>query len=190
VILGETIERASGKPMAAYFRQALKFDALQLKSTYWETLEAAPAGLPARAHQYWGSTDVTGFDPSLDLYGGGGLVSTTSDLDRFFRALLTGRLFQHPSTLSMALLPVEPQQPMEHPRALLLSARSFGKRKCWAHGGYWGTAAMYCPDIDAAISTTIDQTLDESSAANRRQLLEGLAAVLDRAVENGARASR
>jgi len=179
VILGEIIERASGKSLAAYVRESLKFGELHLHSTYWETLEPAPRGLPVRAHQYWGSTDVTDFDPSLDLYGGGGLVSTTADLNAFFRALLNGRLFRLPSTLSMALLPVDAQQKLEHPRALLLGARPFGRHVCWAHGGYWGTIAMYCPDIDATVSFTIDQTLDESSADNRRQLLEGLAAVLD-----------
>ena len=154
VILGEIIERVSGESMAAYVRQALNFSTLDLKSTYWETLEPDPTGLPQRAHQYWGRTDVTDFDPSLDLYGGGGLVSTTANLNRFFGALLTGRLFKHSSTLAMALLPLQPEQPMRHPRTLLLYTERFSRHLCWAQGGYWGTVTMYCPDIDVAVSTS------------------------------------
>ncbi|HVW68498.1 MAG TPA: serine hydrolase domain-containing protein, partial [Steroidobacteraceae bacterium] len=180
IVLGEIIERVSGKSLAAYVRQSLKFNELHLKSTYWEKLEPQPKGLPARAHQYWGDVDVTGFDPSLDLFGGGGIVSTTADLNEFFRALLTGRVFRRPSTLSLALLPVRPEKTIEHPRALMIAARQFGRHECWAHGGYWGTTAMYCPDIDAAVSMTIDQTLDDKGAAeNMRQVLDGLAAALD-----------
>ena len=39
-------------------------------------------------------------DPSVDLYGGGGLVSTCADLAKFFRALLLrGEVFDSPATL-------------------------------------------------------------------------------------------
>jgi D-alanyl-D-alanine carboxypeptidase len=189
VILGEIIERVSGEPMATYVRQALNFSALGLKSTYWETLEPAPTGLPPRAHQYWGRTDVTDFDPSLDLYGGGGLVSTTADQNRFFGALLNGHLFSGSSTLAIALLPVHPEQPMRHPRALLLYTEQLGRHTCWVHGGYWGTVAMYCPDIDVALSVSIDQTLDDDAhgaSANQHKLIEGLAAVLDGALDEAA----
>jgi hypothetical protein len=50
---------------------------------------------------------------------------------------------------------------------------------------------MYCPDIDVAVSTSIDQTLDDSahgSNASRRKLMEGLATVLDSALDQGATA--
>jgi CubicO group peptidase (beta-lactamase class C family) len=40
--------------------------------------------------------DMTGADPSFDLYGGGGLVSTVNDLARFYRALLDGHVFAKP----------------------------------------------------------------------------------------------
>ena len=184
VILGEIIERVSGQSMAAYVRQSLNFAALRLHSTYWETLEAAPPGLPPLAHLYEYRTDYTRFDPSFDLWGGGGLVSTTADLDRFFRALLTGALFEQHSTLAMALLPDAPEVPMRDARALLLYTAKFGHHVCWAHEGWWGTTAMYCPDIDVGVATNVDQTLDDDAhgaSENRRKLLDGLATVLDSA---------
>lgn len=185
IILGEIIERLSGEALPTYVRQALNFAGLHANSTYWETLEPAPLAQPPRAHQYWADIDVTDFDPSLDLWGGGGLVSTTADLSRFFRALLTGQLFRSPSTLPMALLSDQPKIPMHRPGALMLDAMNFGRHECWYHAGYWGTFAMYCPDIDVAVATTIDQTLDDDAHgafANQMKLLSGLAAVLDGAL--------
>jgi len=184
IILGEIIHRVSGEHMPAYIRKSLDFSGLGMKSTYWETLEPIPPGLPARAHQYWGSIDITHLDPSLDLWGGGGLVSTTEDLNRFFRALLTGRLFKNQSTLAMALLPDQPIVPRRYPGPLMLDTESFGRHECYAHEGYWGTIAMYCPDIDVAVATTIDQTLDRNFYANQQKLESGLVAVLEEALRD------
>ena len=39
-------------------------------------------------------------DASVDLYGGGGLMSTCGDLARFFRGLVQGRVFRSPETLA------------------------------------------------------------------------------------------
>ena len=45
----------------------------------------------AACNQYYQRIDATAFDPSFDLYGGGGLVSTVDDLASFYRALFHGR---------------------------------------------------------------------------------------------------
>jgi D-alanyl-D-alanine carboxypeptidase len=190
IILGEIIERASGQPMAAYVRRSLKLDTLHLKSTYWETLEPPPRDLLPRAHQYWEDVDLTDHDPSLDLWGGGGLVSNTADLNRFMRAFLQGRLFRRPSTLAMSLLPVLTAQPMRRQSALMLGVVRFGAHICWEHTGYWGTTSFYCPDIDMAVSATIDQSIDDESHganANHRKLMMGLATVMvnERALRTG-----
>ena len=126
-------------------------------------------------------------DRSFDLYGGGGLDSTTADLNRFFRALLTGRLFNRPSTLAASLLPTDPKGPPRHQRAYLLATVPFGAHTCWGHLGYWGTTALYCPDIDVAVATTIDQSLDDeahAAGANRRKLLNSIAECISDALEH------
>jgi D-alanyl-D-alanine carboxypeptidase len=158
VILGEIIERASGEPLAGALRRLLDFRGLGLRSTYFESLEPAPRGALTRARQSLGTTDVTGFDASFDLYGGGGLVSTTADLDRFFRALLQGRLFRHRETLASALMTIKLRHdPARRLDSNLLTTVPFGRRTCWGHGGFWGSAAIYCPDIDVAVSLSINQ---------------------------------
>ena len=94
VLLGEIIERTTGRPLASAFRRLLGFDKLGLSHTYLESLEPRPPAAHARAHQYYQRIDATAFDPSFDLYGGGGLVSTVDDLARFYRALLDGDVFE------------------------------------------------------------------------------------------------
>jgi len=81
----------------------LTLDPFRLVHTYTESLEP-PAGQP-RAHQYFGTLDLYGFDPSFDLYGGGGLVSTVTDLARFWHAVVCGRLFSDSRTLALMIRP-------------------------------------------------------------------------------------
>ncbi|MCU0234626.1 MAG: beta-lactamase family protein, partial [Thermoanaerobaculales bacterium] len=75
VLLGAIIEQASGRTLAAAVRELLGFERLGLRATWWETLEPPPEQLPARAHQFLGELDSFDFDPSLDLYGGGGIAT-------------------------------------------------------------------------------------------------------------------
>jgi D-alanyl-D-alanine carboxypeptidase len=103
ILLGEIIERQTGRSLAAAYRSLLHFDRLGLRRTYLETREPRPPAALPRAHQYYEKIDATGFDPSFDLYDGGGLVSTVDDLARFYRALLHGRVFDKSATLRTML---------------------------------------------------------------------------------------
>jgi D-alanyl-D-alanine carboxypeptidase len=182
VILGEIVERASGMPLAQAVRTNTRLDALGLKSTWWEALEPAPRGVPARAHQYLGTVDVTDWDPGMDLHGGGGLVSTTPDLAVWYRSVLTGGVFGDPRTLAMALATpfVTVVGPVRAPHAPLMGVMPFGRHMCWGHGGFWGTMVLYCPDIDTAVALSVNM----NGAAQKKgiaELLDGLAATLEAA---------
>lgn len=88
ILLGEVIERRPSQALGTAVRALLNYERLGLTSAYWETQETAPAGI-SMAHQYFGEVDITtSLSPTIDLYGGGGLVSTTRDLALFYRALL------------------------------------------------------------------------------------------------------
>ena len=80
----------SGQPFAAAVRELVDSTWFGLDSTWWEDLEPPPEGAPERAHQYIDETDTFAFDPSFDLYGGGGLVATLGDAAAFFGALESG----------------------------------------------------------------------------------------------------
>ena len=178
VILGEVVERATGKPLAAAVRaEVLK--GTGTSSTWWERAEAAPRGAQAPVHQYLGTIDTAGWDPSFDLYGGGGIISTTPDLARWYAHALAGKLFTAPETMAVALARPNVKVKDERlvPHAPLMYVTRLGPHSCWGHGGFWGTIAMYCPGIDVAVAVTVNVN---SAGANTglKQLLDGFAEVL------------
>ena len=165
ILLGEILERQTGHSLAAAYRTLLGFDRLGLRRTYLETLEPTPAQAGARAHQYLGTTDTTGFDPSFDLYGGGGLVSTVDDLANFYRSLLGGKVYKRDATL---------QTMLGRPRATRLDnlgmgifAASIGRETCWHHDGFWGTAVLHCPGPDVTIAIAVNQAEGFDSAVQQ-----------------------
>jgi len=166
VLLGQILERTTGASLAKAARQLVGFDALDLASTWWETLEPRPAGLRGRAHQFLGDTDTHDFDPSLDLYGGGGLVCTVGDLARFHRAALTGELYEDPATLATMLSTIEGVGAAADAseRSLAPGAYRMGLwvvdvdgREVYWHSGFWGTVATYTPSLDLTVTATLNQ---------------------------------
>jgi len=166
VLLGGIIERVSGRPLAAAVRELLRFDELGLTSTWWEDLEPTPDGVPDRAHQFIDDTDTFVFNPSFDLFGGGGLVASVGDLAAFYRALFTGRIFSDPETLDLMLTTINgaKSRPDADDAALAPGTYRMGVWvdeiagvEVWAHSGFWGTAAVYAPDLDLAVVATVNQ---------------------------------
>ena len=107
VVLGLVLESVYGAPLAVVLRELVGFERLGMDDTWLETLEDPPAGASDRAHQYMGERDTCDWDPSLDLYGGGGLVSTADDMAMFMRALFTGGVYRDAATADTMLTTVE-----------------------------------------------------------------------------------
>jgi D-alanyl-D-alanine carboxypeptidase len=166
VLLGEIVEQAAARPLAIAVRELVGFEQLDLRTTWWETLEQRPADVLDRAHQFLGDLDVTDFDPSFDLYGGGGLVSTMPDLARFFRGIFTGAVFADPGTADTMLTTIDGVHPRPYADATALPVGSY-RLGVWVeevegftvyrHGGFWGTTAVYVPDLDLTIAGTVNQ---------------------------------
>jgi D-alanyl-D-alanine carboxypeptidase len=143
ILLGEILERATGRRLAAACRSLLGFARLGLDETYLETRERKPAAAKPRAHQYIGNIDTTRFNPSFDLHGAGGHVSTLDDLVRFYRALLGGRFFKRAATLRTNQMGID--------------RTPIGDAICYGHGGSWGVAAYHCPRSGVTIAAMINQ---------------------------------
>ena len=158
-LVGEIIERRTGQTLGAAIRDLIGFERLGLGHTYHESIEPEPASLPPIAHQYEGDFDIWRYDPSVDLWGGGGLVSTCADLARFFRALLRNDVFRKPTTLAtMCTLPGRPPvHPTEAREAaatgMFLARHATGEHVFWGHGGYWGTSVATSPELDLTVVT-------------------------------------
>jgi D-alanyl-D-alanine carboxypeptidase len=158
VLLGALLEHLSGRPLAAALRSLVGYGRLGLDGTYLETLEPAPAGAGELTFPYFGDQHLAGMDASVDLYGGGGLVSTARDLARFYRALLRGEVLRHPETLAaMRTVPGPGARAPGGAYAMGLQRRTIGGEECWGHTGFWGTAAYHCPASDVTLVRHVNQ---------------------------------
>jgi len=166
VVLGGIIERASGLALPAAVRSLLRLDTLGLGSTWWEDLEPAPDGVPERSRQFIDEVDTTAFNPSFDLFGGGGLVATVGDMAAFHRALFTGRVFSNPETIDLMLTTVDGAQPRPDADDTALPPGAYRMgiwvmeidgATAYAHSGFWGTAAVWVPELDLAVAATVNQ---------------------------------
>jgi D-alanyl-D-alanine carboxypeptidase len=163
ILLGEIIERLSGKPLAEALRTLLHYERNGWKTTWLETLEKAPVGAPDRAHQYIGTTDTYSFDPSFDLYGGGGLAANMRDMAAFTRALFEGKVYRKKETLDLML--AQPPVPTERNYRAGIYSRVIGGVTAYGHTGFWNTMSFHFPDLDLTFASSITQQEKAGDAA-------------------------
>ncbi|MBC6366830.1 serine hydrolase [Algoriphagus sp. AK58] len=155
IILGEIIERIQGKTLGIAIEEILEFEKLGLQNTAFEGLN--PKVDQARIHQYFQGQDTYLFHPSMDYFGGGGLLSTTKDLSQFFLALFKGEVFESPKTLEKMLeAPTYSETPMMDYRIGIYRIEVNGI-EAFSHAGFWGTQAIYIPSLDLAVATNYSQ---------------------------------
>jgi D-alanyl-D-alanine carboxypeptidase len=184
ILLGEVLERVTGLSMPEAVRELVGYERLGLASTWFESLEPRPEGVPPLAHQLWAGFDVTTIDPSQDLYGGGGLASTVGDLAVFFRALFSGKVFDDPATVDVMLTTVGAERAGPDYFGSKLTTGEYrmgvtvteiGGFTVYRHSGFFGTTAGYVPELDLAYGATVNRS--ESSEA-LRGLVEGAVTVV------------
>jgi D-alanyl-D-alanine carboxypeptidase len=156
VLLGAIIENVHGAPLADSVRTLSGMDELSLRATWWEGLELEPDGAPARLNQTAFGMALADINPSMDLYGGGGLVSNLPDLARYHRAAAEGELFDDPQ-ITAAMTTPSPQslEAMHAGYAMGLFVREHAGETCYEHSGFWGTLAVYCPDSGVTVTAAV-----------------------------------
>ena len=152
VLLALLLEHHTGLPFAAALRAESGIDQLGLTHTWLEGKEPAPAGVPARAHQYLGPTDTYGFNPSFDGYGGGGLVSTGRDLATYVRALSHGELLSPATTAAMldCSVPTDLGDLGQRMGLGIFQSTIDGIVRI-GHEGFWGTWMYHLPEHDITV---------------------------------------
>lgn len=166
ILLGEILERTTGKDFPGAAWELIDREALDLRATWFESLEPEPEGVFGRAHQFFGELDTFSFDPSFDLWGGGGIVATVGDLAVFTRALFEGRVFDDPTTLETMLTTFDGLNAPEGAGEQWIEPGAY-RMGLWVvevegltgyrHSGFWGTSATYFPDLDLVITGTQNQ---------------------------------
>ncbi len=155
VLLGAIIENVHGAPLADSVRALSGMDALGLTATWWEGLELEPEGAPERLNQTAFGLALAEINPSMDLYGGGGLVSNLPDLARYHRAAASGALFDAPDITAAMTTPSEQSLTAGSGYSMGLFGREFAGETCYEHSGFWGTLAVYCPDSGVTVTAAV-----------------------------------
>jgi D-alanyl-D-alanine carboxypeptidase len=154
VLLGQLLADVTGETYPAALRALLRFEKLGLSSLHVELLEPAPPG-ERRAHQYIGTTDSYAANPSYDLYGGGGLVGSMTDLTGFLTALFDGKVFDDPQTLQ-TLTGGSPLGESGAPYGL--GQIPLGTSTCFTNSGALGEFFFVCPDVGVITARSINQS--------------------------------
>ncbi|MHB8080218.1 MAG: serine hydrolase domain-containing protein [Candidatus Krumholzibacteriia bacterium] len=173
VLLGGLAERMTGRNLGQAVHELVDYDKLGLRSTWWEVNESTPPGAGPRAHQYFGDQDTYDWNPSLDLYGGGGLLTDAHDLALFMRLLLKGQVLRDEASLAAMTGDGTP------PYRLGLMCMELGGRMAWGHQGFWNTFAFHVPSLGLTVAGCV---LDHF-AANGRVLAEELMSAVRETVE-------
>lgn len=178
VILGEVIERTFCAPLHVAIPSLLKFERVGIARTWFDCLDPTPASAGPRERQFQGDVDSSEFDATFDLFGGGGLVSTLADMDRFLRALFGRQVFASEQTLK-GILEAE-ITPTDIPdfghNGLMFRGRPAGQ-ECWGHTGFWGVVATYFPERDLVFTATLNRS-DQVGAYGRDALILDFAQVI------------
>jgi D-alanyl-D-alanine carboxypeptidase len=159
VLLGDIIERATGLDLGSAYRELLHFNAIGLDQTYVPLFDDVPANEPAEAHQYAEDVDVTSVNPTTQIYGNAGIISTLADLSTFYRVLFQGKIFDRNETLS-AMLTIPPVNENEGAASGIFKEDTTPTG--WGHAGLWGAGVVYIPTGDLTIALAYNQAFPET----------------------------
>ncbi|EOX9111986.1 serine hydrolase domain-containing protein [Providencia rettgeri] len=154
ILLGDIIERVTGKSLGLAVRELLHFDTIGLESAYWESLEQPSQDSAPRARQYLGKWDGTHIHASMDAYGGGGLVMSSKQMAIFLEALFEGNIFSSPNTLE-TMLSMGSHEGAEHYR-LGIMVNVVNGITLYSHLGFWGSVAYYAPEAKTSAAGFVD----------------------------------
>ncbi|HBS85558.1 MAG: hypothetical protein A2W91_17255 [Bacteroidetes bacterium GWF2_38_335] len=155
LLLGEIIEKITQKSMGEAMEELLNLKKLGLKSIHIEDEKGEFDSV--RIHQYIDGEDTYYINPTLDLYGGGGLLSSTRDLTLFYKNLFENKVFRKKSTLKRMLKPINYSTMQALDYRMGIWETEIEGLKAYTHTGFWGTQVIYIPKIETIIAANYSQ---------------------------------
>ena len=165
-LLGLLVEGLTGSPLHEVYRRLL-LDPLGMNHTYRPSHEEARPSLPGRgpSQRYLDDMECTLLPAVMTAdWAGGGLISTTEDLNRFLRAFVRNEIFADPATRDEMFEWVR-SGPF-HTYGLGISRvvfaesddpRHAGLGEIWGHTGSSDNFMYYWPDEDTTMIGTLNQ---------------------------------
>ncbi|MCB9252548.1 MAG: beta-lactamase family protein [Flavobacteriales bacterium] len=152
LLLTEIIENLRQQVFYTAIRELIDFEKFNLTHTWFKLLEPDLSEIPL-PKQFASEFEVNSYTlhPSFDLYGGGGLVSTTENVAQFFQLFLTGKIFNQPDSKAMIFESRTNFTSVEQKYFMGVAEFKAGKFTAFGHGGFWGTMALYFPAINSSI---------------------------------------
>ena len=169
----EIIESVTKKPFYESIRELLKYEELGFSNTWFPILETKNKQTKSLVHQYWGEKNWDSYnqDISYDLYGGGGIATTTKEMAQFSYYLFNNKIIQDENTLNQIFTTIETKDKKDNKYGLGLSIGDVNGYKSYGHGGFWGTVVLYFPELDTSITVFI---LERDERILRKTILEAL----------------
>jgi len=160
VLLGLIIEQATKQPLHQAFREMI-FDPLGMNDT-WLTYHEGPRGI-APSHRFEGKEDLHAVPRQSADWAGGGLMSTTRDLERLLRGMASGGLFKNHNTLDLmrkAAVPVG-EESISYGMGIFRVKLDNGLGELWGHDGHGNSFAYYWPERGLFFTGTLNQTKND-----------------------------
>jgi len=158
VLLGEIIEYFFDGDLAKGLRTLIGYEKLSMEQTWMESLEEEPEGAKRPVRRYFQGMDATQFDASTDLYGGGGIVSTLGDLNKFMSALFNEKVFSKKSSLELMLEKPKYDEGYDITKDSRYKDYRQGLWKVminnedvFMHSGLWGTHLLHQPSSNTTV---------------------------------------
>jgi D-alanyl-D-alanine carboxypeptidase len=169
IILGLLIEKVTGNRYASEVTRRI-LRPLGLRDTYFPGTDPAIRGPHMGAYVVWSDGTPRDFQLFNMSWGwaAGELISTAADLNRFYRALLTGRVLSRPLLKEMqTTVPLVPEEPEAGGYGLGLFWLPAPCGPIWGHdGGVVGhtTFSLHTPDARRQVTLAENLILYEGSA--------------------------
>ncbi|APZ46684.1 serine hydrolase [Polaribacter reichenbachii] len=160
VLLGLIIEKVSGMEFHNFIKENI-FKPLQMDQSYFNLRSEPIKSTNKMAEIYVGGTEISSFKSLSADWAGGGIVSTTSDLISFQKALFNNKILE-PETLKAMQNWIPETMGMYYGfglRKIVLNELSpqLPKLELIGHSGSTGSFLYYCPDLDVYVSGTLNQ---------------------------------
>jgi len=174
MIAGLVIESATGLPLHEVYREQI-FGPLGMEHTYMEFREDPRPSISGRtlSHVYYEDVDYTNHRSISADWAGGGLVTTTADMNRFMQSFVNDEIFANPETRAAMFdwVDWEGDDTLDYGLGVM---RIQGKTlMVWGHLGVGQVLMYYWPDGDVILTGTLNQQ-DANGGAFMSRILKAI----------------